>query len=99
MRTGETLTMSRKEVPRAGLLKAALPGQISNAQVAATLHLSIRQVQRLRRRFRMQGVAGLRHRGRGRPSARRLSADVRRRAAKLLQTRYRDVNDLPAHGR
>jgi hypothetical protein len=32
METWETLTMSRKEVLRAGLLKATLVGKISNAQ-------------------------------------------------------------------
>ena len=47
MNPSETLTMSRKEVPRAGLLKAAVAGEISNAQVALALHLSVRQVQRL----------------------------------------------------
>ncbi len=34
METWETLTMSRKEVPRAGLLQAALAGRISNVQGA-----------------------------------------------------------------
>jgi hypothetical protein len=34
METWETFTMSRKEVPRAGLLKAAVAGRISNAQGA-----------------------------------------------------------------
>ena len=51
METWETLTMSRKEVPRAGLLKAALVGKISNAQGALALHLSVRQFQRLKRRY------------------------------------------------
>jgi transposase len=88
--------MSRKEVPRAGLLKAAVAAQISNAEVAGALHLSIRQVQRLKHRFRLEGATGLRHRGRGRLSRRRLAPDVRRRAAKLLQSRYRDVNDCHA---
>ena len=88
--------MSRKEVPRAGLLKAALAGQVRNAQVALALSLSVRQVQRLKIRYREQGAGGLRHRGRGRGSGRRLPADVRRRAAKLLQTVYRNVNDCHA---
>ena len=34
--------MSRKEVPRAGLLKAALEGRISSAQGAVALRLSVR---------------------------------------------------------
>ena len=35
--------MSRKEVPRAGLVKAALAGRITNQQGATALHLSVRQ--------------------------------------------------------
>jgi len=31
--------MSRKEVPRAGLLKAALAGKISNTQGALAMHV------------------------------------------------------------
>ncbi len=60
--------MSRKEVPRAGLLKAALAGKITNAQGALAMHLSVRQFQRVKRRFAAQGVRGLLHRLRGRPS-------------------------------
>ena len=70
METWETLTMSRKEVPRAGLLKAALVGKISNAQGALALHLSVRQFQRLKRRYAADGATGLLHRLRGRPSPR-----------------------------
>ena len=47
----ETFTMSQKELPRPGLLKAALAGQITNRDGAAALHLSIRQFQRLKRRY------------------------------------------------
>jgi hypothetical protein len=32
--------MSRKEAPRAGLVKAALAGQLTNAQAAQALQLS-----------------------------------------------------------
>jgi transposase len=88
--------MSRKEAPRAGLLKAALAGQISHAQVARALTISVRQVQRLKERYRAGGVAGLLHRGRGRASPRRVPADIQRRVDTLLQTRYRDVNDCHA---
>jgi len=84
--------MSRKEVPRAGLLKAAVTGQISNARAARGLQLSVRQVQRLKLRYRPEGAAGLRHRARGRPSARGLPAAVQQQLRALLQTTYRDVN-------
>jgi len=88
--------MSRKEVPRAGLLKAAVANQISNAEAALALHLSARQVQRLKLRYAAEGAAGLRHRLRDRPSGRGLAAAVRGRAGELLQTTYRDVNDCQA---
>jgi helix-turn-helix protein len=79
METWETLTMSRKEVPRAGVLKAALAGRISTTQGARALELSVRQFQRVKRRFATEGAPGLPHRLRGRPSPRRLGG--RRRGA------------------
>jgi transposase len=85
--------MSRKEVPRAGLLKAALAGQITNAQGAGALGLTVRQFRRLKARYRRQGAAGLLHRLRGRPSPRALDVEVRDRVVELLQTTYQGLND------
>jgi len=96
METWETLTMSRKEVPRAGLLKAALAGKISNADGARALQLSIRQFQRLKRRFAAEGPTGLRHRLRDRPSPHRLAGTVRERVSQLLQSPYAGLNDCHA---
>jgi transposase len=96
METWETFTMSRKEVRRPGLLKAALAGHVTNAQGAAALHLSIRQFQRLKGRYRAEGAGGLLHRRRGRPSPRRLPSDVRDRVAELLLTTYQHFNDCHA---
>src|SRR5260370_37108431 len=76
METWETFTMSRKEVPRAGLLEAALAGKISNRQGAHALHLSVRQFQRLKVRFTAEGARGLLHRLRDRPPPRRLPATL-----------------------
>src|SRR5216683_985220 len=96
MNPRETLTMSQKEAPRAGLLKALVAGRVTGAEVAAALHLSDRQVRRLRRRFETEGAEGLLHRSRGRPSRRRLARRVRQRVALLLRTTYRDFNDCHA---
>jgi transposase len=96
METWETLTMSRKEVPRAGLLKLVLDGTATNAQGAASLGLSARHIQRLKARWRTEGPAGLRHRTRGRPSPRRLPKTVTAQIDALLQTRYKDFNDCHA---
>lgn len=88
--------MSRKEVPRAGLLRAALAGRISNAQGAGALQLSVRQFQRLKMRFVAEGPHGLLHRRRGRPAPRRLPADVCAAVATLLQSTYAGFNDCHA---
>jgi len=88
--------MSRKEVPRAGLLSAALAGKITNAQGAVALQVSVRQFQRLKRRYVADGAAGLVHRLRGRPSSRRLAPALRARAAALLQEPYAGLNDCHA---
>lgn len=88
--------MSRKEVSRAGRVKAARAGKITNAQGALALHLSVRQFQRVKVRFVAEGPRGLLHRLRGRPAPRRLPADVRASVAELLQSTYAGFNDCPA---
>ena len=52
--------MRRKEVPRAGLLKAARAGKITNAEGARAMHVSLRQFYRVKVRFAAAGVDGLR---------------------------------------
>jgi transposase len=90
----ETFTMSRKEVPRAGLVHAALVGRITNQQGATALRLSVRQFQRLKHRYQRDGPRGLAHRSRGRPSPRRLPVDLRQRIADLILTAYPGLNDV-----
>jgi transposase len=96
METWETITMSRKEAPRAGLVKAALAGRITNAQGAQALGVSLRQFRRLKARYRQAGVRGLVHRLRGRPSPRAVDIERRDRVLELVQTTYRDLNDCHA---
>jgi hypothetical protein len=91
----ETFSMSSKEVPRVGLLKAAVAGRITNAQGAWALRLSVRQFRRLKRRLREQGARGLVHALRGRPSNRRLEPPpAREQIGVLLITTYAGFNDV-----
>jgi transposase len=89
----ETFTMSRKELPRPGLVAAAVAGRISNREGAAALHMTPRQFQRLKQRFRGAGAEALRHQGRGRASHRRLPATVAAAVQVLLRDRYAGFND------
>jgi transposase len=90
----ETFTMSRKETPRPGILRALVAGQISNRQAAGALAVTIRHVQRLRRGYREAGVAALVHRGRGRASPRRLAAGLRGAIVRLMRQTYAGFNDV-----
>lgn len=85
--------MSRKEVSRPGLLRHCLAGRLTNAQVAAALCLSVRQVQRLKRRLERRGVSGLIHGLRGQPSNRRLPRELVDRIRVLMTGPYRGFND------
>jgi transposase len=89
----ETIHMSHKEIPRAGLLKAALAGKITNREGAKALQLTLRHFQRLKARFQEEGAAGLPHRSRGRPSGRGLPAGVRKKVTGLMKTTYAGLND------
>ena len=86
--------MSRKEVPRAGLVKAALAGKITNQEGARALRLTVRQFKRLKARFRRQGLRGLVHRRRGQPSPRRVPAALRAQVVTLMTTTYAGFNDV-----
>ena len=55
--------------------------------------MSPRQFRRLKARYRAEGVRGLVHRLRGRPSPRALDVEIRDRVLELIQTTYRDFND------
>jgi len=93
METWETVTMSRKEARRPGVVQLAVAGKITTAEGARSLRMSLRQFRRLKARYRAAGVRGLMHRLRGRPSSRGLEVERRDRVVALIQTTYRDFND------
>jgi transposase len=93
MESWETVTMSRKEARRPGLVQLAVAGTITTAAGARGLKISRRQFRRLMVRYRAEGVRGLVHRLRGRPSPRALDVEIRERVLELIQTTYRDCND------
>jgi transposase len=93
METWETVSMTRKEVRRPGLVQAALAGKITTADGARAVGVSLRQFRRLKARYRQEGAPGLVHRARGRPSPRALDRALRAHVVELLQTTYSEFND------
>jgi len=86
----ETLTMSRKERKRLVVMTQLRGRQLTLVQAAEVMAVSYRQSKRVWRRYRERGDAGLVHRGRGRPSGRRLAPDLRQRVLARYAERYPD---------
>ena len=83
--------MSREERDRLTIMIGIQRHELSQVQAAGLLGLSYRQTRRVWRRYAAQGDAGLVHRLRGRPSARRKPAALRTRAlARYAEERYVD---------
>lgn len=85
--------MSQKEAPRAGLVRAAEDGKLTNAEGARALGISVRQFRRLRAAFRDDGAKGLLHGNRGRPSSRRRTPEERARIVEMMLGKYAGFND------
>ncbi len=86
----ETITLSSQELDRVSVMEAILAKRLRQREAAVQLGLSIRQIQRLVRRYREFGAEGLvsGHRGKTPGNARSLS--VRQAVLSLVRERYRD---------
>src|SRR2546430_6670812 len=91
----ETFTLSRKELHRPGLLKALCGGRLTNAQVAAALRITVRQVRRLKRRVEARGPGALVHGNRDRPPPPRVPPGGRGAGVRLEAARHRGLH--PTH--
>ncbi len=87
------IVLSEEEARRAAVLGEVSRGTVTLREAAVLLGISYRQARRVIRRFRDVGVEGLVHRGRGRPAANAIDADVRSRVLELHEQEYWDFND------
>ena len=91
------LQMSARELSRVEVMQKLCEKRMSQKEAGALLHVSTRQIKRVRKAYRKQGAAGLVSRQRGRPSHNRLAEDVKKRALNLLQTKYQGFGPTLAH--
>ena len=68
----DTVTMSGKELRRVHVIRKVQDQQLTQGEAARLLGLTDRQIRRLMRRVEQEGDRGLVHRGRGKPSNRRI---------------------------
>jgi hypothetical protein len=87
----ETLTMSRKERDRLTIMAGVKEQELTLVQACELMAVSYRQSKRIWRRYQVEGDAGLVHRLRGRPSARRKPPALREQVlARYAEERYAD---------
>jgi len=83
--------MSRKERERLTIMAGVKEQELTLVQASELMRVCYRQSKRIWKRYQAEGEAGLVHRLRGKPSARRKSPALRRQALALYaQERYAD---------
>ena len=92
METRETIILDARAQHRLYVLNHVLTGGLTAEEAARVLDLSIRQVRRLLRRYRVDGSAGLVHGNRDRTPGHRTPDAVRARIVELATTTYAGVN-------
>jgi transposase len=87
------VTMSQKELQRVKVIENAAGGRLSVREASRLLHLSERQVQRLKRRYRPDSVDWVRHGNRGRAMPWAVTPPQKQLILTLARGRYRGFND------
>jgi len=86
------VTLNAKEQQRVKVIHEVGSGMLTGRQGSELLGVTVRQVRRMVQRYRLEGVAGLAHRNRGRASARKIGAGVRAEVVRLARERYPGCN-------
>jgi transposase len=86
----DRVTMSGKELRRVHVIRQVRDKWITQGEAGTLLGVTDRQIRRLLRRVEQEGDQGLVHRGRGKPSNRRIAEPVKAKVLRLYETRYGD---------
>jgi transposase len=86
----EVLSLSRKELDRVGLMQGLVARRMKQAEAARQLGVSVRQVKRWLRSYRLEGPQGLVSRRRVRPSNHRLPEVLKAEMLELVRAHYPD---------
>jgi len=88
----QEVRLTLEQVNRYEVCKRLLDGDITNKEAAKGLRLSVRQVQRIKRRIEQQGAKGVIHGNTGREPPNKTPQPVRDRVLKLAEKEYADYN-------
>ena len=95
--TERTIIMSHKELERITVVERCTTKALRQQEGAGLLGISTRQLRRLIKRFRENGVAGLASQHRGHLSNNRIAEAVRLQTLELVRSDYLDFGPTLAH--
>lgn len=87
------MRMSERQWRTLSLVERIERGEITVSEAAASLELSVRQMQRIRKRVAQRGAEALVHGNTGRSPSHKVNAELRARIVELRQGRYVGFND------
>ncbi len=86
--------MTIKERLKLTVIKEVLAGEITNSGASTKLNLSVRQVQRLKVRFKKEGLDGLIHKSRGKVGRRKIDINTEKAIVRIIKDKYYDFGPL-----
>lgn len=90
MATEETLRMSVKEAGRLGIMRRMDKKDLTTRKAGEELGISLKQLRRIRKRYLIEGAAGLLSKKRGQVSSNKTPEKFRSKVMNLLQEKYID---------
>ena len=81
-----------KDLKRLYVINKVIDGSIKQAEAAALLSLSTRQIRRIIKRVKLQGDEGIMHKSRGRPSNHKYPEKLKDRVIKLYREKYKGLD-------
>jgi transposase len=87
------LRVSQRDLQRMHVVRLTLEGRESVGRGAKLLGISARQMKRLRRKMKEQGVEGLVHGSRGKPAWNKTGSEKIAQVLQWVRGRYRGLND------
>ncbi len=88
----EGVTFTMEDMKRYGVVKAVVDRKMTNGEGAAALDLSVRQLKRIKKKVRQDGMTGIRHGNRGRAPVHTFPDPFKKRVISLVQRRYPGFN-------
>ena len=86
----DRVMMSVKELRRVHVIRHAMEKTLTQEKAGALVGLTARHVRRLIKRVQQEGDRGVAHRGRGKPSNRRIAERLKAKVLRLYERRYAD---------